>query len=190
VSVETQEILGAESPSQALDEVRAQYAAYRQRQARALIRLLPREAVRPLYRRALRERSGATTDADPLQTLVHYCERLLPLPPFECWQDDVSRYPDAHLHDVDDSADAPTADAPATLDVCSFDVDGHAWVARLRSFREENTWRGFIAFERSGSRGVHRTALIFRETDPVDVRERFRAFEPGALRAFLRSALP
>jgi hypothetical protein len=37
---------------------------------------------------------------------------------------------------------------------------------------------------------VHRTTLIFRETDPADLRERFLGFEPVALEAFLRSALP
>jgi hypothetical protein len=37
---------------------------------------------------------------------------------------------------------------------------------------------------------VHRTALIFRELAAVDVRERFLGFEPSALAAFLRSALP
>jgi hypothetical protein len=51
-------------------------------------------------------------------------------------------------------------------------------------------WRGFIAFEDARSRDVHRTAVIFREWAPADVRERFMSFEPTALAAFLRSALP
>jgi hypothetical protein len=68
--------------------------------------------------------------------------------------------------------------------------DLHAWTAHLRSFRDGSTWRGFIAFEDSLSRRVHRTALIFQESGPVDVRDRFLSFEPSALIAFLRSALP
>ena len=37
---------------------------------------------------------------------------------------------------------------------------------------------------------MHRTALVFRESDPADLRERFLSFESGTLEAFLRSALP
>jgi hypothetical protein len=37
---------------------------------------------------------------------------------------------------------------------------------------------------------VHRTTLIFRESHPVDMRERFLGFDVAALQAFLRSALP
>jgi hypothetical protein len=190
VSAVTHDAAVADVAGLGVDELRAEYAAYRRRQARALVRLLPREAVRPLYRRALQAGGSVNGAADPLGALVGYCERLLPLPPFERWLEDRRRYPDAHLHDVDDSAEAPTAEAPSTLDVRTFDVSGASWVARLRSFREGVTWKAFIAFERSGSRDVHRTALIFREADPVDVRERFNSFDHAALRAFLRSALP
>jgi hypothetical protein len=123
-------------------------------------------------------------------TLVAYCETLLPLPPFDTWCDDHRRNPAAYLYDVDDSAEAPSADAPATLESREFLHDLHAWTAHLRSFRDGSTWRGFIAFEDSLSRRVHLTALIFQESGPVDVRDRFLSFEPSALIAFLRSALP
>lgn len=171
-------------------ELLARYGAYRRRQARGLLRMVPRNAIRPLYRRAVRAGFGKAEASDPMETLVSYCETLLPLPPFETWHDDVQRSPAAHLYDVDDSADAPSAEAPVTVETREFSHDQHPWTAHLRSFRDGVTWRGFIAFEDSRSRRVHRTALIFRESDPVDVRERFLSFESSALVAFLRSALP
>jgi hypothetical protein len=171
-------------------ELEAQYAAYRRRQARGLIRLLPREAIRPLYRRALDEGFGKETASDPLGALLRYCEVLLPLPPFDAWRDDLHRNATAHLQDLDDSAEAPTADAPTTVEARRFEFEGCTWVARLRSYREGHTWRGYITFEDEIAHRVHRTALIFSEGDPVDVRERFLGFDLAALRAFLRSALP
>jgi hypothetical protein len=181
--------LGPEFYSRGEDELQLQYLSYRRRQARALVRMLPRDAVRPLYRRAL----GADADgtrADPIEALVSYCETLLPLPPFQVWAEDLARDPKAHLRDLEDSAEAPTPVAPATLEVRALQIDGHVWLARLRSYRDGDAWRGFIAFEDTRSRVVHRTALIFREIDPTDVRDRFLSFDPSALAAFLRSALP
>jgi hypothetical protein len=172
------------------DELLTQYLAYRKRQARGLVRMLPREAIRPLYRRARDAGHGSEQPADPLAALVDYCEALLPLPPFERWREDRFASPAAHLHDLDDSAAAPTADAPTTVEARSFELDGTRWVAQLRSFRDGAAWRGYIVFEDGRSRRVHRTALIFRETDPADLRERFLDFEQAALSAFLRSALP
>jgi hypothetical protein len=172
------------------DELRLQYRAYRQRQARGLVGMLPREAIRPLYRRARRAGHGGDVHGDPLAALVDYCETLLPLPPFERWCEDRSAWPTAHLLDLDDSATAPTAEAPATVEARPFELDGTSWVAYLRSFRDGTAWRGYIAFEDRRSGRVHRTALIFRESDPADLRDRFLDFEQAALEAFLRSALP
>ena len=171
------------------DELLLEYQAYRKRQARGLVRMLPKEAVRPLYRRAVRAGHGDGTSTDPLATLVDYCETLLPLPPFERWCEDREASPTAHLLDLDDSAAAPTAESPATVEARTFDFDGRPWTAYLRSFRDETAWRGFIAFEERATQHVHRTALIFRESDPADLRERFLEFESVALGAFLRSAL-
>lgn len=171
-------------------ELEAQYAAYRRRQARGLLRLLPREAVRPLYRRARAESFGTEAVDDPLAALLSYCERLLPLPPFEAWREDVLRHATAHLEDLDDSAEAPTAEAPTTVVTRRFTSDDERWIAHLRSYREGEAWRGYIAFEDEGTHRVHRTALIFRESDPVHVRERFLDFDLASLQAFLRSALP
>lgn len=176
------------------DELRARYADYRRRQARALVGMLPREAIRPLYRKALHAAGpGAkrrVEDEDPLERLLRFCEDLLPLPPFEVWERDVRRSPGAHLGDLDDSPEAPTPAAPATLEARRLDPGGRAWTARLRGFRDRDAWRGFIAFEEAGTGRVHRTALIFCEPGPADLRERFLGFEPTTLEAFLRSALP
>jgi len=184
--------LGIQRP--ATEELRAQYRAYRVRQAWGLIRMLPREVIRPLYRRALlKEGVPAPRSTDSLAVLLEYCEGLLPLPPFEVWMEDVTLHPVAHLHDLDDSAEVPTATAPVTMEARLFDYVGEPWIAHLRSFRDGGTWRGYIAFQEqsSGTSGrVHRTALVFRESDPADLRERFLSFEPAALGAFLRSALP
>jgi len=171
-------------------ELAIRYRAYRRRQARGLLHMLPREAVRPLYRRALAANGGALSSADPMELLVELCERLLPLPSLEAWLEDVRQNPEAHLNDVEESAEAPSADAPVTVESRRFAFRDEIWSAHLRSFRDGDTWRGFIAFEDPRSSRVHRTALIFREPDAIHVRERFLGFEPSALVAFLRSSLP
>jgi hypothetical protein len=157
--------------------------------------MLPKEAVRPLYRRArLEARSSgdglAGSVHDPLDLLVRYCEGLLPLPPFEVWSDDLERFPDAHLADLEHSAVGPTADEPATLDERTFEYCGAAWKASLRTYREADLWRAFIAFEGPSTAGPHQTAPVFCERDVWGLLERFGSFEPAALGAFLRSALP
>lgn len=168
---------------------RARYALYREQQARVLINLMPREAIRPLYRRALREGIVAP-DKDPLAALVRYCESLIPLPPFEVWKADVAENPEAHLESPDDFRTTPTSAAPATLEARAMTRDRSAWTARLKGFREGGAWRGFIAFEDAASGAVHRTTLIFCEAGPMELRDRFLGFESGTLEAFLRSTCP
>ena len=169
-------------------ELREAYEAYRERQARALVALLPREAVRPLYRAACSDPRLVAEPDDPLGLLAAYCGRALPLPPYEVWLEDVRAHPDAYLSDLAAAADAPTAAAPVTLEARRLEERGGSpWVARLRGFRDQDAWRGFIAFEDEVSGVVHRTALVFREGDPGDLRERFLGFESGTLEAFLRS---
>lgn len=170
-------------------ELMTRYRAYRLRQARALLHLIPREAIRPLYRRAAREGFGAD-GSDPMAALVLYCERILPLPPFEVWREDVASHPAAYVDDADDSAVTPTADAPVTQASRELAHGDRRWIAHLRSFRDGSVWRGFIAFEESLTSSVHRTAVIFREPDAESVRERFASFEPSTLASFLRSATP
>lgn len=192
------------------EDLRRLYEDYRVRQARSLLSLVPRSAVRPLYRRA-RGMSEAFTEAvedggsgsalesgsvgsddDPMAALVAFCEALLPLPTFEVWLDDLRRNPEAHWVDVESSADTPSPTAPATLDSRRLRFGTLSWKAHLRGFRDRDAWRGFIAFEETGvvPRRVHRTALIFREDTVQDLRDRFRGFQPTSLEAFLRSSLP
>jgi len=177
----------AASPAGEVDELQRRYAAYRRRHVTRLVHLMPREAIRPLYRKA---RLVASDTEDPLELLLRYCEELLPLPPFSVWHDDLVRCPEAHLADMDESPDAPTAAAPSTVEVRSLVYHGRAWLARLKSYRDGGVWRGYIAFADEDAGRVHRTAPVFRESDPVALRERFLSFEPVALEAFLRSALP
>lgn len=173
------------------DELRAAYDAYRGRQSRRLVSLLPREAIRPLYRAALEGApEGLDPGDDPLGLLAGYCEALLPLPPFEVWARDVVRHPDAYLAELAEAADAPGPSAPATLEARRLPREGREWIARLRGFRDDDGWRGFILFEDESSGAVHRTTLIFREGDPRELRQRFLSFERSTLEAFLRSSLP
>lgn len=174
--------------SEEVDEL-ARYDEYRTQQARALVNLMPREAVRPLYRRAVRE-GHIVPDKDPLAALVGYCRSILPLPTFEVWQADVARNPEAHLESPDSFRTTPTAAAPATLEARAMTRHRSAWTARLKGFREDGAWRGFIAFEDGESGRVHHTALIFCEADPLELRDRFLGFENGTLEAFLRSTCP
>lgn len=152
---------------------------------------MPTDAIRPLYRQALAEApEPAVSEGGAVELLVGVCERLLPLPPFEVWVEDMTRHPIAHLHDVDESAEAPSAESPATMDARLFDYRDQPWVAHLRGFRDGVAWRGYIAFEHRATHSVHRTSVIFRELDPEDLCARFESFETGALEAFLRSTLP
>ena len=166
------------------EELRTGYDAYR-----ALVGLLPREVIRPLYRRASRsaERNGDVA-SDPLALLLDFCEGLLPLPPFEVWRDDLERNPSEHRRTLHDAADAPTAAAPETLEARSFESRGQRWTAHCRAFRDGDAWRGYIVFRSEVAGPAHRTTLIFRESDPAALRERFTEFDLTALEAFLRSA--
>lgn len=176
-------------------ELAGRYAAYRRRQAVRLVQMLPKDAIRPLYRRARDEarRADALPDGgevDPLALLSAYCESLLPLPTYDVWLSDLRRHPDGHFADLEESADGPTPEAPSTLGVRPLVVRGRPWLAHLRSFRDSGLWRGYISFEEGGSGRVHRTAAVFCEAGAGELRERFFSFEEAALEAFLRSSLP
>lgn len=176
------------------DELRGRYAAYRRRHAARLLQMLPRQAIRPLYRRARadagRDGGGGAVGDDPLAFLVAYCESLLPLPPFDVWRSDLDHNPAAHFADLEESLDGPTPDAPSTMEARSVEYAGGMWIAHLRAFREDGYWRAYISFEECGSGRVHRTAAVFYERDAGELRDRFLSFESAALQAFLRSALP
>lgn len=167
------------------------YEAYRRRQVRGLVSMLPREAIRPLYRAAIT--GSARADAvpgDPLEVLVAHCATLLPLPPFPVWAADFQRFSGAHLRDLAESVEGPTAATPVTLESRSLELGSERWTATLRVFRADGAWRGYIGFGRGSADHDCRTAVIFRESTPEELRESFAAFDAAALEAFLRSSLP
>jgi len=179
------EVLGTD-----FDDLRREYAEYRMRQGRELVFLLPPDAVRPLLRRMHRQAVPADRlRDDPLAALADYCANLLPLPPFDVWLGDVREHPDEYLESLDSPGGAPTVSAPATLDARCFERAGTEWIARLRAFRDQGAWRGFITFHSRDGDPVQRTSLVFREEGPREVRERFLTFESAALESFLRSAM-
>ena len=168
------------------DELKRWYALYRRRQARRLIDLLPRDAVRPLYRAAAAQGS----DADPLERLVAFCVEILPLPPFDVWARDLALYPEAHLRDWDDTTEVPNPRDPATLCTRELRRGPERWEVRLRGFAEAGAWRAYLAFQGPALNDAFHTATIFREPTARALRDRFEGFDEHVLESFLRSCLP
>lgn len=173
-------------------QLKARYEQYRRRQAARLVTLIARDAVRPLYRtaRARALQRAAFDPKDPARALVELCLQLLPLPPFERWREDLANNPLAHLEDEAWGARPRTHRRSTLTDTRTLAHGGSVWHAALNVYADEDGWRGFIAFHSPGRPASLRTADIFREPTPADVRERFRSFEPHTLEAFLRSVLP
>lgn len=176
--------------------LRRRYEAYRRRQGGELLSLVPREAIRPLYRAALARRGDRPTmesdgpEEGALGLLADFCTDLLPLPPFDVWLSDFEAHRAAHL---DESGEwTPTApDGPVTVEIRRFpDPGGRTWYASLDVRRAAGAWRGSVAFHTEGDGRVFRTAEVFREAGPTAVRSRFLDFDVPTLQAFLRSVLP
>jgi hypothetical protein len=177
-------------PSEA--EYRERYEAYCTWQAQLLPTLVPREAIRPMYRAAHEwalER-GLETGKDPLALLRRYCRAILPLPPFEVWVERFRAAPEAFLEIPARSGElAGAANVASIVAVRGLEHGGGVWTAALNVQQAESGWRGFIGF--TGSRGnTVRTAEIFLEPSLDGLRDRFWTLEPDTLSAFLRSALP
>jgi hypothetical protein len=174
-------------------DVESRYREYRRRQSKAMVSLLPKEGIRPLYARAREwgRDTGMEVEKDPLATLLLYVEELLLLPPLEVWLQDRVENLEAHLRDEFESPQAyRRSSPPVTVESRGMDMDGRRWRATLNLFRRDEAWRGFIAFNPLGAEGKVRTADIFRENDPEEIRERFLSFHNQTLQAFLRSVLP
>ncbi len=171
----------------------ARYLEYRRRQAGALVPLLPREAVRPLYAQArewARER-GLEVGKDPLALLLHFLEVILPLPPLAVWMEDRASFLGAHVQEEFASAQAHRRSSPpVTVESRGLEMGGRKWRATLNLFRRDEAWRGFISFQPAGAGEGLRTADIFRDEDPEEIRTRFLSFHSQTLQAFLRSVLP
>lgn len=173
--------------------LRPLYEAYRRREATALLSLLPREAVRPLYRVAREQMAPISGEGleDPVALLVDFVEQqLLPLPPFHVWLRDFRAHRAAHLEGMEATPAGPDPASPVAVEVRNLRYGGGDWYAALHLFRRDSVWWGFIRFSGAPDLTEVRTADIFREDDPEAIRDRFRSFGNDALQAFLRSSLP
>ncbi len=173
--------------------LQSRYEEYRRRQARELVSILPREAIRPIYARAREwgRTRGVRVEKDPLATLVLFLAHLLPLPPFHVWLNDRLANLEAHLREEFESPQARSrTTAPVTVESRRMEMEGRHWRAALHLFLGHEVWRGFITFHPVEGGEVLRTADIFREEDPEEIRTRFRGYQNHTLQAFLRSVFP
>jgi hypothetical protein len=173
-------------------ELKSRYRAYRSRQAQALVSFLPQDAIRPLYAeaRAWAGKVGIQLGKDPLATLLLFLQELLPLPPFDVWLSDRTENLEAHLEEEFTSPPAQRRSSPpVTVESRPLSLGDSHWRATLSLFRRDEAWRGFISFRPVGDGPGVRTADIFREEDPEEIRSRFLAFNAHTLQAFLRSVL-
>ena len=168
------------------------YQWYRRRQIARLLHLVPRDAIRDLYgeARAWASERGIHDSRDPMATLRAFAEHLLPLPPFEVWQEDRRRHPLSHIEDGGEDPRSEATILPRRLEDRRFRYGDRSWVASLNVFRDGAMWRGFLRFREVGRARRYHTANIFLEETARTVRERFREFDRGTLGAFLRSVLP
>ena len=163
------------------------YREYRRSQVMQLLALVPKGAIRPLYRQAhaWAVREGLDEPKDPLAALVAFCDHLMPLPPRDIWEADFLAHPDAYLGP---SAKLEVAE-PFMVMECHLEYRGRPWRAALEAFTLDGNWRGYIRFSEEGGHSV-RTADIFCEAELNDLRNRFSGLDPASLSAFLRSVLP
>ncbi len=171
--------------------LRGIYEAYCLRQASQLLSLVPREAVRGLYgdARAWAIEGGVHEQKDPMATLVAYCRKLLPLPPFELWLEDYDVHRLVYMHELAGIPDVPPDPAPVAVELRSIRHEGVEWFAMLHVVHDRELWRGHISFHTDAGDTTARTAEIFCEESLTELRDRFRTFTSASLSAFLRSTL-
>jgi len=166
------------------------YEAYRRHQVRELLSLLPPEGLRALYREARTAFVGESAQSDPMAVLGEFVKRLMPLPPFHVWYQDVRRNPERHLDEPWMADVLPDRSAPAALDARTELLQGAQWRVELRVHHTGDGWRGHLSFRREKDERTWRTGDVFREPDAQAVLGRFREFDRITLEAFLRSVLP
>lgn len=174
----------------ATETLRRRYDAYRLRQGRDLLALIPREGVRRIVK-AFRDQGGHPEPE--LDTLAAFMAARMPLPTFGVWIDDFHRHRAEHLALAEPPmSDGPqTAEgAPVTVEVRTFLVGDAEWVASLAVQAVGPRWRGAIHFHRPPDSRSFPTADVFREEQVTAVRRRFADLDQATLRAFLRSVLP
>ena len=168
------------------------YEEYCRQQVTLLLRIVPREAVRPLYRHAriwAKER-GLHESKDPMSTLRAFCRHILPLPPFGVWVSDYEIHRVAHVSAGVTWSPVAEPMEPITVEVRRWEHGAEMWHGTLEVSRGGDGWRGHIRFQRDGEESHSRTAEIFCEDDLQDLRERFSSFTALTMSAFLRSTLP
>ena len=175
--------------------LRRRYEGYCQQQVSLLLQIIPREAVRPLYRRDRRARTWATErgiheSKDPMSTLRGFCRAVLPLPPIEVWHLDYEKHHVAHASAGVERSPVDESMEPIAVDVHRIEHDAVPWQGTLEVYRSGDAWRGLIRFQRVGEEGHFRTGEVFFEDDLEDLRDRFVSFTAPTMRAFLRSTLP
>jgi len=167
-------------------DLETRYQEYRRRQAKGLVSILPKEAIRPLYARAREwgRETGREVEKDPLATFLRFLQEVIPLPPRSVWEADRARNLADHVKEEFDSPPAQhRASPPVTVESRGMEMDGRRWRATLNLFRRDEAWRGFIVFNPIGEPEAARTTDIFREEDPDEIRNRFQPLRlPSALR--------
>ena len=172
--------------------VKGRYEEYCRQQVTLLLEIIPREAVRPLYRRAriwATER-GLHDTKDPMSTLRVFCREVLPLPPFEVWRLDYENHRVAHAGGRVEWVLLAEPMDPIAVDVRRMEHEAEPWHGTLEVYRGGDAWRGLIRFQREGEEGQFRTGEIFCEDDLQDLRTRFNSFTASTMGALLRSTLP
>ncbi len=172
--------------------LKGHYEEYCRQQVTLLLEIIPREAVRSLYRRAriwATER-GLHESKDPMSTLRLFCRDLLPLPPFEVWLSDGETR--RAVHESAGLGFAPVTEPmePVAVEFRRVKHEAESWHGTLEVYRGGDAWRGLIRFQRDGEDGHFRTGEIFREDNLLDLRNRFISFTAPTMSAFLRSTLP
>ncbi len=171
----------------------SRYSSYRERSATALLAMIPREGVRPLYR-AAREwalEGGSHERQDPMATMLAYCEELLPLPPYDVWAVDYNSHRLAYMEELARPPLTPVESEPVMVLIRGIQPPNQpTWYATLFVVHDGTDWRGHIRFHSDGIETSHRTAEIFIEDDLGAIKERFAAFTDATMIAFLRSTLP
>lgn len=172
--------------------LKGHYEEYCRQQVTLLLEIIPREAVRSLYRRAriwATER-GLHETKDPMSTLRLFCRDLLPLPPFEVWLSDGETLRAAHESAGLGFAPVNEPMEPIAVEFRQVKHEAESWHGTLEVYRGGDAWRGLIRFQRDGEDGHFRTGEIFREDNVQDLRNRFISFSAPTMSAFLRSTLP
>ncbi|MEQ9569483.1 MAG: hypothetical protein RLN75_04780 [Longimicrobiales bacterium] len=180
---------GAHPRPPATSAQQERYHAYRMRQGRDLLNLVPREGLRRVIQAC---RPGGDKSDVSLDELAAFCADLLPLPPLSEWMIDFQRNRGAHLADEAPSDAGPRSPdgTPVVVAVRHFRYRGRDWVGQLLVWPRDARWEGAIQFHGDDEDRTWRTAPIFRESSVTAIRERFRIFDDPTVAAFLRSALP